>query len=151
MRDNQRNLYRISYTMPKDGVWGHPIEVEDGMAWLIPVESTKLERKLRDALNRISKLIPSVHRLQVLDRIAMELEAEADRESNRVQQAVTHGSSFEAVDVDGLKADALYLRRLEYDLTSMREAKASVQPKKEKTMRASSKYEPSHWPRGERP
>ncbi len=45
---------------------------------LVQVESTKLERKLRDALNRILKLVPSMHRLQVLDRIAMELDAEAE-------------------------------------------------------------------------
>ena len=108
----------------------------------VPVESTKLERKLQCALNRISKLIPSVHRLQVLDRIAMELDAEAEK-AGRVP---TLGA-----DAEALAADALYLRRLEYDLTSMREAKASIQPKKEKTMKAASKYDPVNWPRGERP
>ena len=110
---------------------------------LVQVESTKLERKLRDALNRILKLVPSMHRLQVLDRIAMELDAEAEVLNELSISA--HG------DGEGMHADALFLRRFEYDMTSMREVKASVKPKKKSTMRASSKYEPSQWPRGERP
>ncbi len=112
---------------------------------LVQVESTKLERKLRDALNRILKLVPSMHRLQVLDRIAMELDAEAE-----VMEKQAAGREPTGIP-EGLRADALFLRRLEYDLTSMREVKASVKPKKKSTMRASSKYEPSQWPRGERP
>lgn len=138
-----RNLYRIDPQLHPEDPAQEMVEqwVEAGL--LVQVESTKRERKLRDALNRITKLIPSVRRISELDRIAVELEAEADeRDKMGAAFGVTH---------EGLTADALYLRRLEYDLTSMREAKASVAPKKEKTMRASSKYDSANWPRGERP
>ena len=136
-----RNLYRLNQAKMTDAA-RIAIDLELELETIVPVESTKLERKLRDALNRICKLVPSIHRLQILDRIAMELDAEAGKAS----QVPTLGA-----DAEGLAADALYLRRLEYDLTSMREAKATVQPKKEQTMKAGSKYETSQWPRGERP
>jgi hypothetical protein len=142
-----RNLYRriCNPTQPhRDTKLGGGCDDE----CFVPVESTKTERKLRDALNRILKLVPSIRRLQELDRIAMELDAEADQ-LNRY--------GFVA-NADGLKADALYLRRLEYDLTSMREVKASIAPaakrrgsNQEAPMRAASRYESSQWPRGERP
>lgn len=144
-----RNLYRTGRSESRIGYaqvveWeGTLVELLIDYGCLVPVETTKRERKLRDALNRITKLIPSVRRISELDRIAVELEAEADT-INQLDDA-TRGDPF------GLRADALFLRRLEYDLTSMREAKASVAPKKEKTMRASSKYDSANWPRGERP
>ena len=146
----ERNLWRINQAkleglamsgsdLPLQGIVNDLIEA----GAFVQIESTKLERKLRDALNRILKLVPSIQRLQVLDRIAMELDAEAEMFD---QLAIsTYG------DPEGLRADALFLRRLEYDLTSMREVKTSAMPKKKSTMGASSKYEPSQWPRGERP
>ena len=145
-----RNLYRIDHKNMTD-MARMAIDLELELGTLIPVESTKLERKLQCALNRISKLIPSVRRISELDRIAVEMDAEADRESERIRRAVKYGASYEVIDSDGLRADALYLRRLEYDLTSMREAKTSIAPKKEQTMKAGSKYDPVNWPRGARP
>ena len=134
-----RNLYRINWDACEHTGCMCAIHEHENHT---QVESTKLERKLRDALNRIFKLIPSVRRISELDRIAVELEAEATQlESTWVPYS----------SPEGLRADALYLKRLEYDLTSMREAKAALAPKKETTMRASSKYESSQWLRGERP
>jgi hypothetical protein len=97
--------------------------------------STKLERKQRDDLNRIAKLIPGSHRIWELSRIAVELEAEADSLKN-----------LALADPDGLRNDALFLRRLEYDLVSMREAVG-------RPVRGSGnrKYDPTQWPRGPRP
>ena len=137
-----RNLYRLNQAKMTDAA-RIAIDLELELETIVPVESTKLERKLGDALNRICKLVPSVRRISELDRIAVELEAEA----YAIQMQMDGVSDIP----DNLRSDALYLRRLEYDLTSMREAKASVQPKKEQTMKAGSKYEPSQWPRGERP
>jgi len=97
--------------------------------------STKLERKQRDDLNRVAKLIPGSHRIWELSRIAVELEAEADMLEGRL-----------GADPDGLRNDALFLRRLEYDLVSMREAVG-------RPVRGSGsrKYDPTQWPRGPRP
>ena len=99
--------------------------------------STKLERRQRDNLNRIANLIPGSHRIWELSRIANELDAEADT----LQRLETPGA-----DPDGLRNDALFLRRLEYDLVSMREAVG-------RPVRGSGsrKYDPTQWPRGPRP
>ena len=143
-KDDRRNLWKIDWNACTQTGCMCPIHERDNH---VRVESTKLERKLRDTLNRITKLIPSVKRISELDRIAVELEAEAEK----MREYEQHNPSGSTGYPDGLDADALTLRRLEFDLTSMREAKVSAQPKKEQTMRAGSKYEASQWPRGERP
>lgn len=99
--------------------------------------STKTERKLQDQLNKVRKHLPAAQRIWNLDRIAMEMEAEADT----LEEAGDQNQ-----DPDGLRADALYLRRLEYDLITLREAIGQ-------TVRGGNnrKYDPSQWPRGPRP
>lgn len=99
--------------------------------------STRTERRLQCELNRMNKLIPGASRIWELSRIANELDAEADT----LQRLETPGS-----DPDGLRADALLLRRLEYDLVSMREAVG--RPVRGTENR---KYDPTQWPRGPRP
>lgn len=97
----------------------------------------KEAQKTQDRLNRVHKLLPGATRIWNLDRIAIELEAEAEclREEN-----------VPYADPEGLERDALYLRRLEYDLISLREALGRhVRGSKNR------KYDPSQWPRGPRP
>lgn len=99
--------------------------------------SAKAERKLTDRLNRIRKHLPSAERIWNLERIAVELEAEAEmmRKAGDPHQ-----------DPDGLEKDALFLRRMEYDLITLREAIGE-------TVRGGNnrKYDPNQWPRGPRP
>ena len=81
----------------------------------------RLNRKLQSKINRYNKLIPGRSRVWELNRIAMELEAE------------------------GIADDALFIRRLEYDLVTLNDAKRA--PKGG----GNPKYDPAQWPRGERP
>ena len=97
----------------------------------------KKARKLQDQINRYNKLIPGSERVWNLERIAIELDAEADRLR---EEEVPHS------DPDGLERDALYLRRLEHDLISLREAMGRA-PRGSKNR----KYDPTQWPRGPRP
>ena len=78
-------------------------------------------RKLQSKINRYNKLIPGRSRVWELNRIAMELEAE------------------------GIADDALFIRRLEYDLVTLNDAKRA--PKGG----GNPKYDERQWPRGERP
>lgn len=99
--------------------------------------STRAERRLQSQINRYNKLIPGSERVWNIERIAMELDAEADRlEEENVPYS----------DPEGLRRDALYLRRLEYDLISLREAMGRA-PRGS----ANRKYDPAQWPRGPRP
>ena len=70
--------------------------------------STKLERKLQDRINYISKRAPGKHRILELYRLAIEfdLQVEGTAESER----------------QSLLDDALYLRRLAHDLLELRGA-----------------------------
>lgn len=97
----------------------------------------KQARKLQDQLNRYNNIIPGTQRIWNLDRIAMELEAEAERLRD---EGVPHS------DPEGLERDALFIRRLEYDLITLREAMG-----REVRGTKNRKYDPSQWPRGERP
>lgn len=99
----------------------------------------KQARKLQEQLNRQNKAVPSAVRIWNLTRIAVELEAEAERLRD---ENVPHS------DPDGLDRDALFLHRLEYDLITLR--MAMKQPVRGQSV-ASSKYDPRQWPRGERP
>jgi len=67
-------------------------------------------RKKQDQLNRFTKLVPGSRRVWELDRIAMELEMEADDRE-------TVGLRIEA---EGLREDVLFLRRLQFDLHQLR-------------------------------
>lgn len=92
----------------------------------------RLNRKMTERTNRIRKLTPGRGRIYELDRIALELEAEADEretrhvrlghalarcgcDSNRPQDLTCEAA-------DGLRLDALYLRRLAWDLGELRDA-----------------------------
>ena len=99
-----------------------------------PTPMTKNERKLQDKLNRIMRLLPGKQRIWELDRIAMELDMEAD-------------SIEDARMAPGLRNDALYLRRLEWDLAEMRD---ELRGNARRTV-AASRLDPSLFPRGPRP
>jgi len=66
---------------------------------------SKANRKLKDKINRVTKLVPGLQRIHELDRIAMELELEADEHPE-----------YE----DALRNDALFIRRLQWDLYQLR-------------------------------
>jgi len=95
----------------------------------------RANRKLQERINRINKLTPGLQRLYNLDRIANELEYEADRLEDR----------NEGYDPEGLRRDALYLRRLEWDLHRLNET-----VKDRVARNGGTPSDPGHW-RGERP
>jgi len=72
----------------------------------------KQNRKLNDRLNRYRNLTPGRKRLYSLGRIAAMLEYEADEDA----KATPDGSL-----VAEMRADALYLHRLQWDLEQLRE------------------------------
>ena len=74
------------------------------------VPATKLERRQRDELNRYRKLTVGQERIWTLGRIAMMSEVDADN---------ADGSGW---DKNGLRADALFLRRLAWDLEAQHDA-----------------------------
>lgn len=80
--------------------------------WILRVprgaETTKTERKQRDRLNYVAKHVPGRGRILELYRLAMELELMADDLDPTVEETYT--------------SDALYLRRLGYDLEALRTA-----------------------------
>lgn len=91
-------------------------------------------QKAQERLNRIDKLTPGLQRLHNLDRIAMELDFEADN-----LETVEEG------DPEGLRRDALYLRRFEWDMYRLNETvKDRVQ------RNGGTPSDPGHW-RGPRP
>ena len=71
--------------------------------------STKLERKLQDRINYISKRAPGKHRILELYRLAMELDLQVD-------------DATETEERQNLVDDALYLRRMAHDLMELRGA-----------------------------
>ena len=68
--------------------------------------TTKTERKLRDRVHRIAKLMPGRHRIYSLERITSFLEADIDLGS--------------VEDTEGAREDVLFLKRLAYDLHEIR-------------------------------
>ena len=92
-------------------------------------------RKLQSKINRYNKLIPGRSRVWELNRIAMEFEVASE----------IIGETGSAAAIDGLLADALLIRRLEYDLVTLNDEKRA--PKGG----GNPKYDPAQWPRGERP
>jgi len=95
----------------------------------------RLNRKLQSKINRYNKLIPGRSRVWELNRIAMELEAAA--------RVVYPRMTTE--DAESMIDDALFIRRLEYDLVTLNDEKRA--PKGG----GNPKYDPAQWPRGERP
>ena len=83
------------------------------------VAATKLERQQRDELNRFRKLTVGQDRIWTLQRIATFAEADADLEKRRDVEAL--GVSFR-FDAEAAKSDALFLRRLAWDLEAQHDA-----------------------------
>jgi len=110
---------------------------------------TKRERKLQDRLNRLAKLAPGRNRIAELDRIGQELRIEADvREEDYAAAPVAPLSAAECRAVgDGLRADALFVARLAWDLEELR---GTVRGNPRRTNVELSKYDPANW-KGPRP
>ncbi len=73
--------------------------------------TTRAERRQRDNMNRFRKLTIGQERIWTLQRIATMTEADAD--------LARHTGIF---DVQGAKSDALFLRRLAWDLEVQHDA-----------------------------
>jgi len=127
-----------------------PERTDSYLAWVAPVEldaeaiadlQTDLRcilrrnRKLQDRINRLVKLIPGRSRAWELIRLATELEAHAD---------ITERLGLKG-DPGGLRSDALFLQRLEYDLITLNNVKG------EQAGGGNKKYDDRQWPRGARP
>ena len=118
----------------------------------------KQNMKLQQQLNRITNLMIGNERIWVLDRLAMELEVEADLLSEKpigvatssagpgetVQMVTSLPSLIGYERINQFKADALFLRRLEWDLGELHVAV------KGDTARRGGRYDQSEW-RGSRP
>ncbi len=95
-------------------------------------------RKLQERLNRIANAMIGNARIWELDRLAMELEVEADRlQDTECLVAVRK-------QVTNLRADALFIRRLEWDLGTLHVAV------KGDTNRRGGRYDQADW-KGPRP
>ena len=77
----------------------------------------KQNRKLNDKLNRFRNMTPGRKRLHTLRRVAVMLEAEA----NFAERKPKPPPNVVAVDYAGLRVDALYLHRLQWDFEQLRE------------------------------
>ena len=101
-------------------------------------------RKLQERLNRISNAMIGNARIWQLDRFAMELEVEADLREGRIPNlpSAIIGRTTERVKI--LRADALFLRRLEWDLGSLHVAVRGD------TNRRGGRYDQANW-KGPRP
>ena len=110
------------------------IDVVDQLHCRLRLEQ-RLNRKLQSKINRYNKLIPGRSRVWELNRIAMEFEVASE----------IIGETGSAAAIDGLLADALLIRRLEYDLVTLNDEKRA--PKGG----GNPKYDERQWPRGERP
>jgi hypothetical protein len=81
-------------------------------------------RKTRDGYNFLVKRLPGKGRIYELDRLADELEMEADFRSEQViiERDDENKISLEmSVDTSRMRDDATFLRRLAYDLGEMRD------------------------------
>lgn len=103
----------------------------------------KEARKKQDTLNRINKLIPGSERCWHLETIGVYLDADA----TAIEEArEADPTAYPGADPEAMRRDALFLRRMEHDLITMREALGRF-------VRGSAnrKYDPAQWARGERP
>ena len=97
-------------------------------------EATKRELRLQQRLNRIANLMIGNERIWMLDRLAMESDVAAEL----VDAGAIPG------DAEQMRADAVFLRRLEWDLGELHVAVRGD------TNRRGGRYDQSEW-RGERP
>ncbi len=105
-------------------------------------------RKLQERLNRISNAMIGNARIWQLDRLVTELEVEADKLQLRLDTPFT-GRTVEGYgrlveQIRELRADALYLKRLEHDLGTLHVAV------KGDTNRRGGRYDQANW-KGPRP
>ncbi len=110
--------------------------IERQIAWSRTLE--RRNRKLQERLNRISNAMIGNARIWQLDRLAMECEVEADRLQDTECLAAVHKQ------VVALRADALFIRRLEWDLGTLHVAV------KGDTNRRGGRYDQADW-KGPRP
>ena len=152
--DNIDNLgvVNVEPTGPDSTGYYYPIALEmldklESEGVLVPMRHpSKKQIQLEQQLNRIKNLTIGNSRIWALDRLAMELEVEADMIQETHDGSDTHMEGAEehvSKRVSDLRADALFLRRLEWDL---RELHTAVHGDKDR----SGKYDDKNW-RGERP
>jgi hypothetical protein len=101
----------------------------------------KQNLKLQQRLNRITNLMIGNERIWVLDRLAMELDVEAEYVRDKYANEL---SALDAERVRQLEADALFLRRLEWDLGELHVAIRGD------TNRRGDRYDQANW-KGVRP
>jgi hypothetical protein len=109
----------------------------------------KKNRKLQERLNRIDNVMIGNTRIWELDRLAMEQDVEADVLSAKWGfdvgvTAITEQGRAAQTRVDAYRADALFIRRFEWDLGQLHVAV------KGGTDRKGGKYDPANW-KGPRP
>jgi hypothetical protein len=109
----------------------------------------KQNRKLQERLNRIDNVMIGNTRIWELDRIAMELDVDADILSARWGfnvgvTPITEQGWAAHKRLEQFRDDALYIRRLEWDLGQLHVAV------KGGTDRKGGKYDPANW-KGPRP
>ncbi len=100
------------------------------------------EQKLQQRLNRISNVMIGNQRIWELDRLAMELEAEAHEIESAFDS--TDMNEIRLAQVAQCRADALFLRRLEWDLGELHVAVRGD------TARRGGRYDQAEW-KGQRP
>ena len=121
------------------------------LAWVVPSPAPDLEyvrmierlnrglqkhnRKLQDKINRLRKFIPGASRVWRMHEIAAVMHADAAEPES------------EWLDVKATNADALFLERMAYDMETLRQA----DNRGVRGDGTSGKYDPTQWPRGERP
>jgi len=130
---------------------------DEARDWWIEAKSlAKQNQKLQQQLNRITNLMIGNTRIWALDRLAMEMEVEAELivEKHDFKKHPLTGSDVidpdkvervEAIErFNQLMVDALFLRRLEWDLGELREAVRGDTP------RRTGRYGTDNW-KGPRP
>jgi len=105
----------------------------------------KENKKLQQKLTLITNCMIGNQRIWVLDRLAMELEVEADIIKDSYTDETPHAmSSNRKQRMDNLRADVLFLRRLEWDLGELHVAVRGD------TNRRGGRYDQAEW-KGSRP
>ncbi len=132
--------------IPKTDLKGDITEAMKRASMVFTVNVTEIEtfrklakrmRRLVEQLNRIRNLTPGRRRIWELDEIAMVLEMDAD-----AFEVGEDGPANMELAAD-YRAKALYLRRLEWDLSELRDAVRGEH-------RRMSRTDPRHW-KGDRP
>ena len=92
---------------------------------ILIVNLERQNRKLNDKLNRFRNMTPGRKRLHTLGRLGAALEYEADEllldREHRFDESSEAVLAFRTIAVDALRADALYLHRLQWDFERLRE------------------------------